>query len=751
MNIKKDLMEKLMERYEKMVSNEELLPLDKLNEEYSLFRSKFNPNILKNLDGELLIETMFHIGNKDSLSYWLEYKNDDEFKTSMYGGISGGSSFKYIMFKRNLDGKWVTGNPQNPRVLTADEAVELGRKLRDSLVAGAELIEKLGSNISIEEYIKLQNDLDNVLIENMSNLGWVHKYYHMLYPEKIDAFHSIKWQKHILICCRVKPVDDNKLYVMSGQHMEIVKELGLPSAYVMYIMATFFGAPIDYFKIEVSSKEHWEAMKENSHVSIGWLEVGDLKKYEVVKKNEMKKKIEENLKRNSSVDIKNVGSITNQILTFYRNIRPKDIVVAVDGEKVLGIGEVIGDYEYRDNMKWPHCFSTKWLYSYDKDVRLPISKEGLNTYIYRYKNLDNIMFIEKLKKNLTDETNNKVLPRLSGIIGEIQNILNRKKQVILYGPPGTGKSYYAEKSCREIAARKMYQKSFEELSDSEKKSITGDGKTRGLIRICCFHPTYGYEDFIEGIKPVVVNGQVQFRLTDGIFKILCLDAMKEPNKDFFLIIDEINRGDISRIFGELIMLIEVGKRNKEVILPLSNEPFKVPENVYIIGTMNTADRSIALLDVALRRRFGFIELMPDYGLLEGVYFDGLPLAEWLKELNKAIVNNIGKDARNLQIGHSYFMEGEEPIKDIQKFKAVIKEDIIPLLEEYCYGDYNLLANILGQGIVDVKKQQIRHEVFDSSDNFINALLQPWPDLKNVTENNSLDIDEKMDDGGKDEY
>jgi len=211
-----------------------------LNEGCSLFRSKFNPNFLKSIDGELLIETMFNINNRDSLIYWLEFKNDDVFKTNTYGNISGGSSFKYVMFKRK-SGKWVTGNPQNPTILTTDEAVQLGRRLRDSLVAGAELIENIDSNISIKEYIKLQEDLDRVLIENMSNLGWVHKYYHMLYPEKIDAFHSTKWQKHTLICCHIKPIDDSKLYIMSGQYMEIVKELGLPAAHAMKTLAIFLG------------------------------------------------------------------------------------------------------------------------------------------------------------------------------------------------------------------------------------------------------------------------------------------------------------------------------------------------------------------------------------------------------------------------------------------------------------------------------------------------------------------------------
>ncbi|WP_202905693.1 McrB family protein [Clostridium botulinum] len=255
---------------------------------------------------------------------------------------------------------------------------------------------------------------------------------------------------------------------------------------------------------------------------------------------------------------------------------------------------------------------------------------------------------------------------------------------------------------------------------------------------------------MEGIKPRVFNNQTIFEPRDGIFKSICSDATKEPNKKFYLIIDEINRGDISRIFGELIMLIEAGKRGKEIILPLSNTSFNVPDNVYIVGTMNTADRSIALLDVALRRRFGFIELMTDYNLLNNVVFENLPLAGWLKELNTRICENIGKDARNLQIGHSYFLEKEKAITDHEKFKRIIKEDIIPLIEEYCYGDYNLISKILGEGIVDLKNQAIRFELFSSSDisNLITALLSPCPTLRvgtQTTEGDDVEEDNDAED------
>src|SRR5690625_2525183 len=255
--------------------------------------------------------------------------------------------------------------------------------------------------------------------------------------------------------------------------------------------------------------------------------------------------------------------------------------------------------------------------------------------------------------------------------------------------------------------------------------------------MCTFHPSYGYEDFLEGIKPKIENQTTLFELKDGIFKSICDDAINNPDRNYYLMIDEINRGDISRIFGELITSIESNKRGKEIILLLSNQVFTVPENVYIIGTMNTADRSIALLDVALRRRFGFIELLPEYRLLEGISIKNLPLGEWLKQLNYRIIENLGQDGRNLQIGHSYFLEKENPIVNSNKFKQVIEEDIIPLIEEYCYDDYTLISNILGNGFVDEKNKIIKEELFEEGniDALINALLERTPELSTIAIDN----------------
>jgi 5-methylcytosine-specific restriction protein B len=313
----------------------------------------------------------------------------------------------------------------------------------------------------------------------------------------------------------------------------------------------------------------------------------------------------------------------------------------------------------------------------------------------------------------------------------IQAVLERKGQVILYGPPGTGKTYWAEQTARELAARACFRATFDALDDEQKTQLLGDGKTfSGNVRICCFHPGYGYEDFLEGLRPEVEDGQMYFKPRNGVFKQLCRDASAHQDQPFYLIIDEINRGDIPRIFGELLMVLEKDKRNKVIVLPLTGQLFRVPNNVYLIGTMNTADRSIALLDTALRRRFGFIELMPDMEPLKKAEVGGIPLGAWLESLNSRIREHVGRDARNLQIGHAYLMKRGQPLSDFATFARVVQEDILPLLEEYCYEDYTRLERILDTGLVDAKTQTIRHELFDLSqqDNLVQALLKPCPDI-----------------------
>lgn len=227
--------------------------------------------------------------------------------------------------------------------------------------------------------------------------------------------------------------------------------------------------------------------------------------------------------------------------------------------------------------------------------------------------------------------------------------------------------------------------------------------TPRLTRIT-FHPSYTYEDFVEGFRPNPTgHGGLELRMTDGIFKKVCAAAAAEPHRPFVVLIDEINRGNIAKILGELITLIEYDKRGLTVRLPQSGEEFSVPKNVYIIATMNTADRSIQLLDTALRRRFRFIELMPDSETLEGVSIGGLSLGTFLDTLNDKIRHKVGRER---QIGHALFFQAGKVISTPDAFAEVFRHELLPLVQEYLYDDYGDLADVFGLDVVDPDRERV---------------------------------------------
>lgn len=335
---------------------------------------------------------------------------------------------------------------------------------------------------------------------------------------------------------------------------------------------------------------------------------------------------------------------------------------------------------------------------------------------------------KKTRKNVGENT-----PTLSDERRTLPSIpLNR----ILYGPPGTGKTWSTMSEALRILDPECPKDREEQLRRFN------DFLEDGQVKFVTFHQSFGYEDFVEGIRATTEDQQIRYEVRDGVFKKLCAKARQDNDLPHVLIIDEINRGNVSRIFGELITLIEEGHRvptpngftkgdGLEATLPCSGEQFSVPDNVYIVGTMNTADRSLTGLDIALRRRFAFEEMPPQPDLLKDTPiegFDNVSVGRILETMNKRIEVLLDRDHR---LGHAYFMKLQGSKAQAKDLAPIFRSNILPLLQEYFLDHWEKIQLILS-GTTDtgphsfLKKTSTETDVFDGSERkFIHSDKMLW--------------------------
>ena len=654
----------------------------------SYFKSKFSPEILKELNGMDVLNTIFlHDGDKNNLCYNLEFNN----RYSFAGSIKGGTAFKYSLFKSNKNQQWVSGSSLNQISLTEEEAIEEGTKIRDALVQGADLIEKTDLN-TIKDYDILENELNKIF----SNSGcspsnsWVHKYFVLLFPEKFPCMHSNQMKVDTIKKLNLE-VEDG-FYAQDGQFYLIAKKAGIK------LYSIFDGRIERLFDLFVEEEddglgdsdvktvnywiyspgagaEHWEEFYNQNILAIGWDGTGDLNDFST----------KEDIKLHLQEIYNDQFSHRNDVLAlwqFANEIQVGDIIYAKKGmSEIIGKGIIEGEYLYdssRDYYK--HVRKIKWTDkgNWPYDSKLPMKTltnitnytNMVNTIKSHFESEEIIIEEEETYPPYTEEDFLDDVYISEDKYNTLKDLLSIKKNLIIQGPPGVGKTF--------MAKRLAY-------------SIMGE-KNQDRCLMVQFHQSYSYEDFIQGFRP----SKDGFNLKNGSFYEFCKRAEDDDENKYFFIIDEINRGNLSKIFGELFMLIENDKRGEKnkIRLVYSDELFYIPKNVYIIGLMNTADRSLAMLDYALRRRFRFFTLTPGFdstGFKN--YQNGLAsdkfnkVIDLIKELNVKIAADETLGA-GFTIGHSYFCN----LKDERDLKNIIDYEIIPLLEEYWFDEPDKVKN-----------------------------------------------------------
>ncbi|MDO4557096.1 MAG: AAA family ATPase, partial [Lachnospiraceae bacterium] len=620
-----------------------------------------------------------------------------------FGSVAGGSAYKFGLFQKKETGMWTTGSPQKSHELEENEALEVGRNIRDALVKGVEII-RGARLVTLADYEKLDADLKVGIGEQYYNWSWVHKYFSLICNDKLSGFHSDEWQYHVLRALKIQPSE--KYYTRSGQIAMIQNYAGWYYRELFDVFFDWFGGPKQFVRLGTSDsqKNYAAEWAKRSVVGIGWSEIGDLTDYlrgDDIDRKEVQDKLKETYYQ---TDERLASRKAGEITRFYK-CNNNTVFVIMDGEHLVAFADEVGDYFFDANSPMAHLRPAKWKFVFSENEKMPEKAEGKMTSCFQLTNESNLMYLyeryyygEDLGNNLTiDEEPKKVnvseykpLNYNTGIFPEYER--NR----IVFGAPGTGKSFKIKQECENLLAG-----------------------TNGDYERVTLHPDYTYSQFVGTYKPVTdKDGRIRYTFVPGPFMRVYVNALKSGRTDtpqpYVLVIEEINRAKVAAVFGDVFQLLDrdfdgiseydihASEDVKQYLADkLGGEPenyqrIRIPDNMFIWATMNSADQGVFPMDTAFKRRWNFeyLGINENESEIRGKIMLGTSVTqdvEW-NVLRRAINEKLAKEYKvnEDKLMGPFFIskkalrtisEEDDTIADTDRFMDIFKSKVIMYLYE----------------------------------------------------------------------